>query len=42
MRDSSAVPSVTLCSDGFLECEHLVPSRVFLTFIDFNYPTTQL
>lgn len=27
---------------AFLECEHLVPSIVFLLFIDFNYCTTSL
>lgn len=39
-RHRSAVPSVGLCSDGFLQDEHLALSSVFLTFIDFNYHTT--
>lgn len=40
-RDRSAIPSVSLCCYGFLECEHLVPLSVFLIFIDFDYHTTR-
>lgn len=39
-RHGSAVPSVGLCSHGFLGCEHLVPPSIFLIFVDFNYHTT--
>lgn len=39
-RHGSAVPSVGLCSHGFLGCEHLVPSSIFLIFVDFHYHTT--